>query len=78
MSNRNIVWQIDLTPLVGKLVTYETKDGSRGNGKLTEVQSISFDLEGFTVDMPVAVVVDADVLLPLAHISRLARSDQAE
>lgn len=67
-----IVWEIDLSRIIGRKVNVETREGHvREGATLTEIRYDSTELLGNTVEYPVAIVLDTDDLIPFTQLRHL-------
>jgi hypothetical protein len=71
MAAKSISWDIDLSPMVGRTVAVETREGHRRKGKLTDVRMAVIQLQGQIVEYPSEVVLDGDDPIPWQQLIRI-------
>lgn len=71
MKKTTIIWQIDLSQLIGKRVVIETREGFNRTATLTEVRYGSMKMLGSVVEYPTEIVLDGDDPLPFTQLVHL-------
>jgi len=56
----DVVWDIDLSGLIGKMVAVETRAGHFRQSVLTRVDYVNFEISGYTCGLPHRLVLDGD------------------
>jgi hypothetical protein len=71
---QDITWNFDLTPIVGKEVIAETKEGHIRRFTLHGVEFHQLKVLQHVVDLPVQLVGDDDEHFPLTQLVSLKRA----
>lgn len=60
MAKKSWIWKTDLSPLIGKQVKIETRDGVYLDGVLTGLESYRFEMDRRPVRVPTQLRLDDD------------------